>query len=97
MMDQPHYEFRLYVAGEAANSVAAVANLDKICREHLPNRCKIEIVDVFLHPDRALADGVFLTPTLVKLSPAPLRKIVGSLTETTPVLQAIGISSGSRS
>jgi circadian clock protein KaiB len=97
MTDQPDYKFRLYVAGDAANSVAAVANLNTICREHLPDRFEIEIVDVFIQPERALADGVFLTPTLVKLSPPPVRKIVGSLTQTLPILQAVGISPDGRS
>jgi circadian clock protein KaiB len=63
----------------------------------LVGRFEIEIVDVFLQPERALADGVFLTPTLVKLAPEPVRKIVGSLTQITPILQAIGISSDDRS
>ncbi|MGA2292188.1 circadian clock KaiB family protein [Bradyrhizobium sp.] len=92
MQDRSDYKFRLYVAGDAANSVAAVANLNTICREHLPDRYEIEIVDVFLEPGRALADGVFLTPTLVKLSPTPMLRIVGSLTQTLPILQAFGIS-----
>jgi circadian clock protein KaiB len=96
MTGQPDYKFRLYVAGDAANSVAAVGNLNTICREHLPDRFEIEIVDVFLQPERALTDGVFLTPTLVKLSPPPVRKIVGSLTQIAPILQAIGISSDGR-
>jgi circadian clock protein KaiB len=96
-MDQPSFKFRLYVAGDAANSLAAVANLNAICSEHLAGRFEIEIVDVFFQPDRALDDGVFLTPTLVKLAPPPVRKIVGSLTQITPILQAIGISSEGRS
>lgn len=85
------FRFRLYVAGDALNSARAVINLNAICREHLPGRHEIEIVDVFRHPERALADGVFLTPTLVRLSPAPARKIVGSLSQTPAVLQALGL------
>jgi circadian clock protein KaiB len=95
-MDRTTFRFRLYVAGDATNSVAAVANLGDLCREHLPDRHEIEIVDVFLQPKRALADGVFLTPTLLKLSPEPSRKIVGSLSQTGPVLAAIGVTLGSR-
>lgn len=69
------YKFCLYVAGDAPNSALARANLTTLCREHLPNRHQIEIVDVFRQPQRALADGVFMTPTLVKLRPLPLRRI----------------------
>jgi circadian clock protein KaiB len=95
-MGQSDFKFRLYVAGDSTNSAAAVGNLNTLCCEPLPDRHKIEIVDVFLEPKRALADGVFLTPTLVKLSPAPVRKIVGALTQPAPFLQAIGIAADSR-
>jgi circadian clock protein KaiB len=85
------FKFRLYVAGDALNSAQAVANLDALCRANLPDRHHIEIVDVFRQPERALADRVFMTPTLVKLAPAPVRKIVGTLTQTRTVLQALGM------
>jgi circadian clock protein KaiB len=85
------FKFRLYVAGDAPNSIQAVANLNALCREHLPERHEIEIVDVLSEPQRALTDGVFLTPTLVKLSPAPIRKIVGNLSDPKPVLLTLGL------
>jgi circadian clock protein KaiB len=85
------FRFRLYVAGDAQNSVDAIANLTAICRKYLPDRYDIEIMDVFLVPARALADGIFLTPTLVKLAPAPIRRIIGSLSHTGLVLQALGL------
>jgi circadian clock protein KaiB len=91
-MSKNLYRFRLYVAGDASNSEAAVTNLQGLCRKHLPDLHEIEIVDVFLEPKRALADGIFLTPTLVKLSPEPVRKIVGTLSQSDRVLQAIGLS-----
>lgn len=85
------FKFRLYVAGDALNSVQASFNLAEVCRTHLPGRHEIDIVDVFQQPQRALADGIFLTPTLVKLTPGPARKIVGSLSQTQPLLAALGI------
>jgi circadian clock protein KaiB len=84
--------FRLYVAGDGLNSTQALANLTALCREYLAGRYDIEVVDVFLEPKRALADEIFMTPTLVKLVPAPSRKIVGTLSHSAPVLQALGIS-----
>ena len=90
-MEPDKFKFRLYVAGDASNSLAARANLHAICRRHLPERHDIEIIDVFVVPDRALNDGVFLTPTLVKLSPSPTRQIVGNLTDEASVLLAIGV------
>ena len=78
------FKFRLYVAGDAQNSAQAVANLTALCRAHLPDRHEIEVVDVFREPKRALADGIFMTPTLVKLAPSPVRRIVGTLSQTQP-------------
>ncbi|MBC7415776.1 MAG: circadian clock protein KaiB [Herminiimonas sp.] len=86
------YQFRLYVAGEAMNATLAIANLSEICRTHLPGRHVIDVVDIFREPKRALADGIFMTPTLVKLSPAPIRKIVGTLSQTQTVLLALGLA-----
>jgi circadian clock protein KaiB len=91
MSGRARFRFRLYVAGDALNSVQAVANLAALCRAHLPDRHEIEVVDVFREPERALADRIFLTPTLLKLAPAPARRIVGTLSQTQPVLQALGL------
>lgn len=89
-MSRPiQFKFRLYVAGGTPNSVQAVANLKAICRIHLPDRHEIEIVDVFREPKRALAEGIFMTPTLVKLLPAPAKTILGTLSQTETVLQAL--------
>ncbi|MGO9991923.1 MAG: circadian clock KaiB family protein [Steroidobacteraceae bacterium] len=87
------FKFRIYVAGDALNSAQALANLDTICREYLPDRHEIEVVDVFREPKRALTDGVFMTPTLVKVAPFPTRRIVGTLSQTRLVLQAVGLQS----
>lgn len=85
-----HFKFRLYIAGDTENSAQARANLAAICREHLPNH-EIEIVDVLKEPKTGLADGIFMTPTLVRLVPAPSKKIVGTLSQTKTVLQALGL------
>jgi len=85
------FKFRLYVTGEAPNSLQAAANLAALCHEHLAGRHEIEIVDVLREPLRALADGVMLTPMLVKLLPAPACHILGTLSRTQTVLSALGI------
>lgn len=87
------FKFRLYVAGTAQNSVQARANLDALCEAHLPGRFDIEVVDVLIKSKRALADGILMTPTLVKFAPAPVRTIVGTLSETEPLLRALGLAS----
>lgn len=91
MSQQSMFKFRLYVAGNTPNSSLAVANLDALCRAHLADRFGIEIVDVFLEPKRALADGILMTPTLLKLSPGPSQRIIGTLAKTQPVLLALGL------
>lgn len=85
------FKFRLYVAGDALNSAQAVANLTALCKLSLSGRHEIEIVDVFQEPKRALTDGIFMTPTLVKLAPGPARRIVGTLSQTQTVLHAMGL------
>ena len=85
------FKFRLYLAGDTPNSAQAVANLKMICRVHLPDGHEIEIVDVFREPKRALAESIFMTPTLVKLSPSPGRTILGTLSQTETVLQALDL------
>lgn len=86
------FNFRLYVAGDAQNSAQAVVNLTAFCQAYLLDRHTIEVVNVFKEPKRALADGIFLTPTLVKLSPAPApRRIVGTLSQAQPVMEAFGV------
>ena len=84
-------KFRLFVAGDAANSSLALANLKALCQAHLPDQYDIEVVDVFREPRLALADGVFMTPTAIKVSPQPVRRIVGTLTHTEAVLHALGL------
>lgn len=91
-MSRPvQYKFRLYVAGDALNSAQARANLAALCQTHLAGRYQVEIVDVFKEPKRVLADAIFMTPTLVKLTPLPERTLVGTLSQTQTVLQALGL------
>ncbi len=84
----------LYVAGGAPNSVKAIANLEAICRRHLKDSYKLEIVDVCEHPHRALTDGVFVTPSLTKVSPGPPSNVIGNLSDTGSVLAALGLHAG---
>ena len=86
------YRFRMYITGDTQNSLEAVANLTELCRAYVPDRHEIELVDVSSNPQRALTDGIFITPTLIKLAPAPTRMIVGTLSERNTVLQALGLA-----
>jgi circadian clock protein KaiB len=81
---------RLYVAGHAPNSVRAIANVKAICDARHDSMYALEIVDVLKEPRRALADGIIVTPTLLKLSPLPVQRIVGDLSDTGQVLITLG-------
>ncbi len=85
------FKFCLYTAGDTLNSGQAVTNLRAICSEYLPGKHKIELVDVLKEPGRALEERIFMTPTLVKLAPTPGERIVGNLSQTNLVLQALGL------
>lgn len=80
--DSEVWELRLYVAGQTPRSLAAFANLKRICEEHLEGRYNIEVVDLVKNPQLAAGDQILAIPTLVRKLPQPLRKIVGDLRDT---------------
>lgn len=86
---------RLYVAGDGPNSSEARANLQRILERRPANTYELEVVDFLIEPLRALKDGVIVTPTLVRLEPLPVRKIIGTLKETTSVVAALGLAEAS--
>jgi circadian clock protein KaiB len=95
-MNPEVFTFRLYIAGDAPNSLQAMANLAQLCETHLPDRHSIEIVDVLLDPKRALRESILMTPTLVSESPYPGHRIVGTLRDTEPILQILGLGAAQR-
>lgn len=82
---------RLYIAGSAPNSVQAIANLEAICKEYLKDGHRLEVIDVLEHPQRAMAEGILVTPSLTKLSPRPAANVVGNLSDKKKVLLALGL------
>ncbi len=83
---------KLYVAGDSPNSVAAVKNLRDVLAGNAPT-ADLEIIDVLADPKRGLADGVLVTPMLIKVDPAPVRRIVGNLSNRDALLTALGVAS----
>jgi circadian clock protein KaiB len=83
---------RLYVAGESPNSALARANL-QAALTHLPTaEVTLEVVDILLHPERGLADGVLVTPTLIRLGPAPEQRVIGNLRDRNALLAGLGMN-----
>ena len=85
------YELRLYVAGQTTRSLAALANLKRICEEHLRGRYRIEVIDLLEHPQLARGDQILALPTLVRKLPKPIRKLVGDLSDTERALVGLDL------
>lgn len=85
------YHLRLYVAGQTSKSIAALANLKRVCEEHLAGRYDIEVVDLLKNPQLAAGDQILAVPTLVRRLPAPLKRIIGDLSNTDKVLVGLDI------
>lgn len=80
--NEDKWELRLYTAGQTPKSLAALSNLKRLCDEHLAGRYSIEIVDLLVNPRLAKDDQIVAIPTLVRKLPAPMRKIIGDLSDT---------------
>jgi circadian clock protein KaiB len=85
------YDLRLYVAGETAKSVAAIANLKLLCEEHLAGRYHIEVIDLMRTPQLAAGDQILAIPTLVRRLPTPIKRIIGDLSDTERVLVGLDL------
>lgn len=90
-VDEGHYHLRLYVAGQTAKSLTAMANLKRFCEEHLAGRYDIEVIDLMKNPQLAAGDQILAIPTLVRRLPAPLKRIIGDLSNTEKVLVGLDI------
>jgi circadian clock protein KaiB len=89
--DSDRYYLRLYVAGQTSKSIAAVANLKRVCEEHLAGRYEIQLIDLLQTPGLAAGDQILAIPTLVRSLPAPLKRIIGTLSDTEKVLIGLDI------
>jgi len=85
------WELRLYIAGQTQKSVTALANLKRMCEEHLKGKYRIEVVDLLKNPQLARGDQILAVPTLVRKLPAPMKKIIGDLSNEARVLVGLDI------
>jgi len=86
-----HYVLRLYVAGLMPKSTLAIANLKKICEDHLKGRYELEVIDLYQQPQLAQGDQIVAVPTLIKKLPMPLRRIIGDMSDTGRVLVGLDL------
>ncbi|HEY9657573.1 MAG TPA: circadian clock KaiB family protein [Allocoleopsis sp.] len=93
-IDQPddYYSLRLYIAGKTTHSVSAIQNLMRICQEYLPEHYHVEVIDVCQQPEQAETENIVVIPTLIKVLPLPIQRMVGNLSNTEKVLTGLGIS-----
>ena len=89
-----HYVLVLYIAGMSRRSIEAVANLQAICERYLPGRYEVEVVDVTQEPHRAAQANLIGMPTLIKEFPAPVRKMLGDLSNEQHVLVGLDLIKG---
>ena len=89
--EAPRVELKLYVAGQTPRSLAALANLNKICKEHLEGRYKLHVIDLVKKPQLARGDQILAIPTLVRRLPVPIRKIIGDLSDLEKVVVVLNL------
>jgi circadian clock protein KaiB len=88
---QPRYVLRLYVSGTTARSARAIASMRRLCETHLKGEYDLEVIDVYQNPEATKADQIIAVPTLVKLLPVPLRRLIGDLSDRERVLSGLDI------
>ena len=86
-----HYVLRLYIAGTTAHSARALANIRRICEEHLHDRYELEIVDLSQSPALAQDEQIIAAPTLIKMLPLPLRRFIGDMSQTSLILAGLDL------
>ena len=92
-MEEPKrtYLLKLYVTGTTVRSAHAISNARRICDEYYADDYELEVIDLYLHPAAAREHQIIAAPTLVKIAPAPLRRIIGDLSDERRALAALGI------
>lgn len=87
----PDYNLRLYVAGQTPKSVAAIANLKKLCERHLAGRYNVQVIDLMKDPALAQRDQIVAIPTLIRQLPEPMKRVIGDLSNSDRVLVGLDI------
>lgn len=90
-MAPPRYQFQLYITGTTIRSTQAVANIRAVCEKHLAGRYDLEVIDMYQQPEQAKIGGIIAAPTLVKLLPKPLLRMVGNLANRDQLLVKLNL------
>lgn len=94
LADAPeHFTLTLYVAGQSPKSLAAIANLRKLCDTHLPGCHSVDVIDLSQHPELAKDHQILAVPTLVRSLPPPIKRVIGNLADSEKVLKGLELRS----
>ena len=85
------YLLRLFVSGMTPSSLRAIKNIRDICETHLHNRCELEVIDIYQHPEMGRTEQIVAAPTLIKKLPMPLRKFIGDLSDKDKILVGLDL------
>jgi circadian clock protein KaiB len=85
------YVLRLYVVGQTARSAQAINNIRKVCDEYLQGRCDLQVIDLYQQPVLAKGEQIVATPTLIRKLPAPMRKLIGNLSNIERILVGLDL------
>lgn len=91
MTEPSKYMLKLYITGATHHSMQAVKNIKQICEDYLVDRYDLHIIDVYQQPSLAEENQIIAVPTLVKISPEPIRRVVGDMSDTSKILSVLGI------
>ena len=90
-IDRAKYVLRLYVTGMTPKSTQAIANVEKLCKEHLAGRYELKVIDIYQQSKLVQGEQIIATPTLIKKLPLPLRKLIGDMSDTERFLVGIDL------
>jgi len=88
---QPNYLFRLYVSGTSSRSALAIANVRRICEQHLPGHYELEVIDVYQQPQETKTAQIIAVPTLIKELPLPPQRFVGDMSNTERIVIGLNL------
>ena len=83
---------RLFISGSSQRAARAIEAVESLRKDYLGNCVQLEVIDVLENPDRAERERILATPTLIRQSPGPPRRLVGDLTEASRILQLLGLT-----
>ena len=88
---QQVYRLRLYITGASRSSLQAMVNLKQFCRQYLEGRYELEVIDLYQQPELARLEQLMVAPTLVKTSPLPVRRLIGTLSNQQEVMRLLDV------